>query len=184
MLAEASDNTPFQTQGGGAIMTGEGASTSNAAETDLLRTQTARNLAGLEHEQHGQWDAAIALYEANVAEGFPGDWTYGHLAMIYGKRGQPEEVVRVLERAVEVFTALPREYPERGPRLRVFGARLAEAQQHLEATRQSRPPQPAPPPPAPPTAPPQSVSRGSGGAVAPFGPLAALVVSGGASILA
>lgn len=107
-------------------------------EQSRLREQTARNLAGLGHEQRGEWDAAIALYEQNAAEGFPGDWPYGHLALIYGKRGQPEEVVRVLARAVEVFTALPRGYPERTPRLRIFRQRLKEAQRALQPPRPRR----------------------------------------------
>ncbi|HLH22608.1 MAG TPA: hypothetical protein VK066_08800 [Chloroflexota bacterium] len=116
-------------------------------ERDRLREQTARNVAGLEHEQRGEADAAITLYEANVAEGFPGDWPYSRLVLLYGKRGQPDEVVRVLERAVAVFAALPRAQPDRGPRLRVFRQRLKEARQALRPGRARRKPE-APDPPA------------------------------------
>ncbi|HZR97570.1 MAG TPA: hypothetical protein VFE37_02625 [Chloroflexota bacterium] len=108
-------------------------------ERDRLREQTARNVAGLEHEQRGEGDAAIALYEANLAEGFPGDWPYSRLVLLYGRRGQPAEVVRVLERAVAVFAALPRSHPERGPRLRVFRQRLKEAQRAVRPPRRGRP---------------------------------------------
>jgi hypothetical protein len=107
-------------------------------ERDRLREQTARNVAGLEHEQRGEADAAITLYERNLAEGFPGDWPYSRLVLLYGKRGQPTEVVRVLERAVAVFGALPRSHPERGPRLRVFRQRLKEAQRALRPARRER----------------------------------------------
>src|SRR5919202_1392182 len=77
-------------------------------ERERARLQTGRNVAAIEHELRGEWDAAIELYEANVAEGFPGDLPYGHLALIYTKGNRPEQVVRVLERAVEVFSGLPR----------------------------------------------------------------------------
>jgi hypothetical protein len=107
-------------------------------ERDRLREQTARNVVGLEHEQQGEPDAAIPLYEANLAEGFPGEWPYSRLALLYGKRGQPEEVARVLERAVAVFAALPRSHPDRGPRLRVYRQRLKEAQRALRPVRRGR----------------------------------------------
>jgi hypothetical protein len=96
-------------------------------ERERARVQTGRNVAGVEHEQRGEWDAAIALYEANLAEGFPGPWPYDRLAALYAKREEPGEVVRVLERAVTVFAALPPRPPERRLQLRAFRQRLAEA---------------------------------------------------------
>jgi hypothetical protein len=107
-------------------------------ERERARVQTGRNVAAIEHEWRGEWDAAIELYEANVAEGFPGDLPYGHLALIYTKRQRPEDVVRVLERAVEVFSALPRRNPDRMPRLRVFRQRLKEARKALPRSPRSR----------------------------------------------
>jgi hypothetical protein len=107
-------------------------------EQDRVREQTARNVAGLEAEQRGDWAAAIALYERNAAEGFAGDWPYGRLVLLYGRRDQPAEVVRVLERAVAVFEALPRSQPERMPRLRAFRQRLKEARRALHPPRPVR----------------------------------------------
>ena len=107
-------------------------------ERDRLREQTARNVAGLEHEQRGEWDAALALYEANLTEGFAGDWPYSRLAAHYTQRGQPEEVARVLRRAVEVLAALPRGHPQRTPRLRVFRQRLKDAERALRPVRTRR----------------------------------------------
>jgi hypothetical protein len=107
-------------------------------EQARLREQTGRNVAGLEAEQRGEWDTAIALYEANVAEGFAGDWPYSRLVLLYGRRNLPGEVVRVLERAVEVFEALPASTPERDVRLRVFRQRLREARGALRASRGRR----------------------------------------------
>ena len=105
---------------------------------DRIRAQTARNVAAIEHELRGEWDAAIDLYETNAAEGFPGDLPYGHLALIYTRRAQPADVVRVLERAVEVFSAQPRSNPDRMPRLRVFRQRLKEARKLLPRPPRSR----------------------------------------------
>src|SRR4051812_44933250 len=102
-------------------------------ERDQLREQTARNVAGLEHEQRGDFEAARALYEANLAEGFPGDWPYSRLALLYGKRGEAAEAVRVLERAIEVLSALPRSHPDRAARLRAFQGRLKEARLALQS---------------------------------------------------
>ncbi len=109
-------------------------------ERTRLRTQTARNVAAIQHEARGEWDEAIALLEANVAEGFAADLPYGHLAMIYARRGQPTDEVRVLERAVEVFSALPRSQPDRMPRLKVFRQRLREAKKKLPRPPRRRKP--------------------------------------------
>ena len=112
-------------------------------EREQVRAQTARNVAGLEHEQRGEWDEAVALYETDLAEGFRGDWPYSRLVVLYGKRGEPAEVVRVLERAVEVFQAMPRSAPERAPRLKVFRQRLMEARRALQPPTPRRPSRPA-----------------------------------------
>ncbi len=108
-------------------------------ERERARLQTGRNVLAIEHELRGEWDAAIELYEANVTEGFPGDLPYGHLALIYAKRNRPADVVRVLERAVAVFSALPRSNPDRTPRLRVFRQRLQEARRALPRPPRARP---------------------------------------------
>jgi hypothetical protein len=102
-------------------------------ERERMRVQTGRNVAGVEHEQRGEWDAAIALYEANAAEGFPGPWPYERLAAWYAKREQPADVVRVLERAVAVFAELPPEPPGRRLQLRAFRQRLAEAKRRTRS---------------------------------------------------
>ena len=97
------------------------------AERERAAQQTARNLAGLEHEARGELDAALALYEQNISEGMGTDWPYSRLVLHYTRRGDLAAVVRVLERAVAVFTALPRTEPTRKPRLQVFRNRLKEA---------------------------------------------------------
>jgi tetratricopeptide (TPR) repeat protein len=92
----------------------------------LLEAQTARNLEGLAAEQAGQVDEAIALYERNVLEGFPGDLPYGRLVALYERRGALGEAERVLRRAIEVFSASGRRTPrDRRATIRVFKNRLA-----------------------------------------------------------
>jgi hypothetical protein len=74
----------------------------------LLEAQTARNLEGLAAEQAGDAEQAIALYERNIAEGFPGDLPYGRLVALYERRGSLGDAERVLRRAIEVLSASSR----------------------------------------------------------------------------
>jgi tetratricopeptide (TPR) repeat protein len=91
----------------------------------LIEAQTARNLEGLSAEHSGDIEAAIALYERNVSEGFAGDLPYGRLVAIYEKRGALDEAERVLRRAIEVFEGSHRRTPhDRRATVRVFKNRL------------------------------------------------------------
>jgi hypothetical protein len=74
-------------------------------ERALLEAQTRRNLDGMELEADARGPEAVALYEQNVAEGFPGDWPYSRLVSIYERRGEYVEAERVLRRAIEVTKA-------------------------------------------------------------------------------
>lgn len=99
-----------------------------------LEAQTARNLEGLTAEQAGDVELAIALYERNVQEGFPGDLPYGRLVMLYERRGELDEAERVLRRAIEVFTATRRRSSEdRRATVRVFRNRLKLLLKHRGA---------------------------------------------------
>ena len=92
----------------------------------LLEAQTARNLEGMVAEQAGDVSAAIALYERNLEEGFPGDLPYGRLVAIYEKQGALDQAERVLLRAIEVFSASRRRTAaDRRATIRVFKNRLA-----------------------------------------------------------
>jgi tetratricopeptide (TPR) repeat protein len=92
----------------------------------LLEAQTARNLDGLAAEQAGQVEAAVTLYERNVAEGFSGDLPYGRLVAIYERRGALDDAERVLRRAIEVLgRSSRRTAAERSATVRVFKNRLA-----------------------------------------------------------
>ena len=102
----------------------------------LLEAQTARNLEALSAEQSGDVEAAIALYERNVEEGFPGDLPYGRLVMLYERRGALDEAERVLRRAIEVFQTSQRRTPQdRRATIRVFKNRLGQV---LKRRKQQR----------------------------------------------
>jgi hypothetical protein len=104
----------------------------------LLEAQTARNLEGLAAEQSGDLEMAIALYERNVAEGFPGDLPYGRLVMHYERRGALEDAERVLRRAIEVFeSSRRRTAQDRRATIRVFKNRLKGVLQRRRATDQA-----------------------------------------------
>jgi tetratricopeptide (TPR) repeat protein len=92
----------------------------------LLEAQTGRNLEGLAAEQAGDLEAAIALYERNVDEGFPADLPYGRLVAIYERRGAFDDAERVLLRAIDVLSASTRRSAaERRATVQVFKNRLA-----------------------------------------------------------
>jgi len=96
----------------------------------LNQEQTTRNLIGLEAEQEGRLDDAIALYERNAAEGFSGDWPYGRLVAIYEKQEAFDEAERVLRRAIEVFESSSRRTPQdRRTMIRTFRKRLSMLEQ-------------------------------------------------------
>jgi len=102
----------------------------------LLEAQTARNLEAFEAERTGQLEEAIALYERNVAEGFPGDLPYGRLVAIYERRHDLDAAERVLRRAIAVFEASTRRTPrDRRATVQVFQRRLRELERRRRAGR-------------------------------------------------
>tara|TARA_R110002020_G_scaffold95895_4_gene229778 strand:+ start:175 stop:492 length:318 start_codon:yes stop_codon:yes gene_type:complete len=68
--------------------------------------QVQRNLLGKQLEKDGRALDAMALYEANLSEGFEGSFPYRRLAILYRKRKLLQEEVRILKRAISVFNAL------------------------------------------------------------------------------
>lgn len=63
-----------------------------------------RNLRGQELEKIGNTQEAIKLYELNVADGADTSFPYERLALIYRKQKQFDEELRILKRAIEVFS--------------------------------------------------------------------------------
>lgn len=91
--------------------------------------QVDRNLIGRDLEKEGYVDNAIELYELNIEEGFDGNFPYDRLAIIYRKRKQYQDEIRVLEKGIEVFESLQRFSPRQDiePKLNKFKDRLSKA---------------------------------------------------------
>jgi len=62
-----------------------------------------RNLQGKELEKAGEIEKAIEFYEKNIEEKFEGNHPYDRLAIIYRKRKEYQEEIRVLNQAISVF---------------------------------------------------------------------------------
>ena len=95
--------------------------------------QVDRNLEGIEFEKKGEIENAIRLYEKNVEEDFEGSHPYDRLAVIYRKRGEYEEEIRVLREAIFVFeNKIPSGRMDKEPKLQKFRERIDKAMQKLE----------------------------------------------------
>jgi len=72
----------------------------------LLDVMVDRNLNGKTLEAAGEVDKAIALYEENVSDLFSGDHPYDRLRVIYTKRKQFAEAIRVCRTFVKIADML------------------------------------------------------------------------------
>lgn len=88
-----------------------------------------RNIKGTKHEKEGRIDLAIKLYEKNISENFEGKHPYDRLAIIYRKQKDLENEIRVLNKAIEVFSNLLKSSPRQDikPKLEKFKSRLEKA---------------------------------------------------------
>ena len=88
-----------------------------------------RNINGIKYEKEGKVDLAIKLYEKNIAENFEGNHPYDRLAIIYRKRKDYQNEVRVLNKAIDVFSNLLFTSPRSDikPKLEKFKKRLEKS---------------------------------------------------------
>jgi hypothetical protein len=90
--------------------------------------QVQRNLRGIELEKSGRVDDAVQLYEENIRERFEGNHPYDRLAIIYRKRKQIDDEIRVLQKAIWVFeNVVHKGRVDRLPKLKRFRTRLEKA---------------------------------------------------------
>ncbi len=75
----------------------------------LLDVMVDRNLNGKTLETQGKVDKAIALYEENVSDLFDGSHPYDRLRVIYTKRNQLAEAIRVCRAYIEIDDMLLKE---------------------------------------------------------------------------
>ncbi len=70
----------------------------------LLQNTAARNNEGIVCEKTGQEDKAIALYEDNIADGYPATHAFERLMKIYRRRKEYDNEIRVIRRAINIFS--------------------------------------------------------------------------------
>ena len=81
--------------------------------SQLLDVMVDRNLNGKTLETKGKVDKAIALYEENVLDLFDGNYPYDRLRVIYTKRNQLAEAIRVCKTFTRIVDKLMKEGSER-----------------------------------------------------------------------
>jgi len=93
--------------------------------------QVDRNLKGKEYEQKGEIELAVKEYEQNVTERFDGSHPYNRLAIIYRKKKDYDNEIRILNIAIEIYSELSKDSPRQDadPKLEKFRERLEKAEE-------------------------------------------------------
>jgi len=81
----------------------------NRRLAEILDSMVDRNNKGIELEKKGDIENAIKLYEQNVADEFFGTYPYDRLAIIYRKRKQFDDEIRILKRKISIFEKINQE---------------------------------------------------------------------------
>ncbi len=99
----------------------------NNTNLSKLKDPADINLKAMELEKQGEIDTAIALYETNISHRFDGNCPYDRLAIIYRKKKDYDNEIRVLETAIDVFTHdVPVTRSDRSIKLTRFNERLTK----------------------------------------------------------
>ena len=77
-----------------------------------------RNNKGIAYEKKGEIEKAIKQYEMNVADEVDGTHSYDRLAIIYRRRKQYEDEIRIIKKEIEVLLRANKERAERFEKLR------------------------------------------------------------------
>lgn len=103
----------------------------NKIDTNIPTDPVDRNLKGKELEKIGQVDRAIKFYEENVKDEFEGGFPYDRLAIIYRKRKQYKDEIRVLNKAISTFEkeSITSKRQDIQPKLVKFRERLGKAKE-------------------------------------------------------
>lgn len=91
-----------------------------------------RNMEAKAYLKNGDTEKAIELLELNISDRFQGNFPFDRLVSIYKKQEKNNEVIRVLEVAVDVFTNdVYSGRSDRDPKLNKFKKSLAAAKEKL-----------------------------------------------------
>lgn len=77
----------------------------HVAESEIFHDMVERNLQGQVFERSGNIDKAIELFEQNVSDRFSGNYPYERLRIIYTKRKQYQQAIRVCRAFMSVAEA-------------------------------------------------------------------------------
>lgn len=69
-----------------------------------LDTTAKNNNIGIELEKAGQVDEAVKFYEENIKIGYTATFSYDRLMILYRKQKRYDDEIRVIYRAIDVFT--------------------------------------------------------------------------------
>lgn len=70
---------------------------------ELLSRTAQRNNLGIEAEKNGQLEKAIEYYEENIKDGYQAIHSFDRLMILYHRRKQYKDEIRVIDLAVEIF---------------------------------------------------------------------------------
>lgn len=87
-----------------------------------------RNSIAKQQEAEGNFEQAIHLYELNVSDKFPGDYTYDRLRIIYSKLGRKEDARRVCK----AFIDMAQYYVDRGSKRGDLHTKILKFKKYLE----------------------------------------------------
>jgi hypothetical protein len=108
-----------------------------ASAAQVARVMLQRNLQAVALEKQGHVDDAVALYEANVADEFPGDFPYRRLWTIYYRRSCYKAAERVCRLALKYVAG---QYGELGRRqLEAWASRCIDLARAQDAQRARSP---------------------------------------------
>jgi len=98
-------------------------------EDIFFSRQVNRNTKGSKYEKDGKIDLAIKLYEKNITENFGNSHPYSRLAIIHRKQKDYQNEIRVLNKAIDIFSNLISSSPRADiePKLNKFKNRLEKA---------------------------------------------------------
>ena len=71
-----------------------------------------RNLEGIELERKANIEDVVRLYEQNVADEFDGTRPYKRLVIIYRKKRQFDDEIRILKKAIQIFEDISLNRPQ------------------------------------------------------------------------
>lgn len=95
------------------------------------------NLKGSRLEKEGQINEAIDIYEDVISQDFIGNHPYDRLAIIYRKRKDYKNEIRVLNKAIHIFqNKVYIKRKDRKPKLDRFNKRLIRAKELMNQSNE------------------------------------------------